>query len=342
MVAMSTSPTRSVIVMCAVAVVLGGTSRADAEPTADDKGLANLLFQEGRTLLLQGRIPEACKKLEESQRLDPAGGTLLNLALCHEREQQLARSWSEYNEAMLVARRDGRRDREVEAANHVRDLEPRLSRLTIVVPPETRVDGLRVERDGREVGPGAWSTAIPVDGGEHVVRATAPGREPFSVSMTLDPASDARTVAIPVLATPIVVVTAPRVTLSEQPPAPMTAATAAHLRWAGLATAGAGVVALGLGGWALSTALAKMDESSSDCTGDNCGTFGQGKRRDAVARGDLATILGVGGVVLVGAGATLYLFGRQPKPSNRERSFTARFSVGATSDVVMTGVEGRF
>ena len=93
-----------------------------------------MLFQQGRALMADGRIAEACQKLEESQRLDPAGGTILNLALCHEQEGRLARSWSEFKEAMVVAKRDGRRDRELEAANHVSALEPRLSRLTIVVP----------------------------------------------------------------------------------------------------------------------------------------------------------------------------------------------------------------
>ncbi|MET0595007.1 MAG: hypothetical protein ABW133_20070, partial [Polyangiaceae bacterium] len=52
-----------------------------AEPTSADKSLETQLFKEGRTLVDQGKYAEGCRKLEESQRLDPGGGTLLNVAL---------------------------------------------------------------------------------------------------------------------------------------------------------------------------------------------------------------------------------------------------------------------
>ena len=65
-------------------------------------------------------------KFAESHRLDPSGGTILNLALCHEKEGKLARSWSEFTEAIAFARRDYRADREAEAQDHAGKLEPRL------------------------------------------------------------------------------------------------------------------------------------------------------------------------------------------------------------------------
>ena len=102
---------RRTMVGCVLAAVVGcAVGRAQAEPTADDKALATVLFQEGRALMSAGRIADACLKLEESERLDPSGGTLLNVALCHEQEGRLARSWSEFNDAAVVARRDGRRE----------------------------------------------------------------------------------------------------------------------------------------------------------------------------------------------------------------------------------------
>jgi hypothetical protein len=326
-----------------MAGLLCGARRAHAEPSADDKALATILFQEGRTLMTGGRIPEACQKLQESQRLDPGGGTILNLALCHEQEGRLARSWSEFKEAVVVARRDGRRDREVEAANHVSALEPRLSRLTVVVPAGTQVEGLLIERDGRELGRGAWSTAIPVDGGEHVVRATALGREPFTTTIVIGKESDARTIEIPVLATPVVVVTPPRVSAPVGAPVPMTAsARAARLRWVGIGSAGAGVVVFGMAGYMLAQALSAKDASNADCSRDGCGNTGLQRRSDAVSRGNLATFLGIGGAVLVGAGATLYYLGRRSSASRREARIPTRFVLGAAPGAVVTGIGGDF
>ena len=326
---------------CLAFLLFVPASAARAESSAEDKGLASLLFQQGRALLLEGKIPEACQKLGESQRLDPSGGTLLNLALCHEREGRLASSWSEFREAAYIARRDGRPDREVEATTHVGALAPRLSRLTIVVSPAVQVAGLRIERNGHEVGRGAWSTAIPVDGGEHIVRATATGREPFNVTLAIGAESDARTIEIPALATAIVppppAVALPR----EAEQAPLMSPTTR--RRVGIGTAGAGVLLLAAGGWALAAALNAKDESSVDCTGDVCGPLGRQKRSEAVSRGDLATILGISGAVLVGGGVALYYFGRRGGAPRRETTPTAlRVSFGAAPGVAMTAIEGRF
>ena len=331
------------------ALDFGGVKRAHAEPSADEKALASMLFQEGRSLMAAGRIAEACQKLEESQRLDPGGGTLLNLALCHEQEGRLARSWSEFKEAAIVARRNSRQDREIEAASHISALEPRLSRLTIVVPAGTQVEGLVIERDGHEVGPGAWSTAIPVDGGVHVVRATALGRDPFTTTIVMGKEGDEQTVEIPVLATPVVVVTPPRVPPPSVGAAPtLPTFTPARLRWMGIGTAGVGVVLLGTAGYALASALSAKSASNSNCFVDGCNATGIQQRSDAVSRGNLATLLGVSGAVLVGAGATLlYLAHRSSTTASatararqREAQVPTRFMLGAAPGAVVAGVGG--
>src|SRR6185436_12399932 len=78
------------------------SASALAEPTAADKSLATQLFKEGRALVDQGKVAEGCRKLEESQRLDPGGGTLLNVALCHEKEGRTATAWAEFTEALGI------------------------------------------------------------------------------------------------------------------------------------------------------------------------------------------------------------------------------------------------
>ena len=341
---MLASPLRSVGVLAVVLLVPLGRARAESSP--EDKALATTLFQEGRALMAAQKLDEACPKLQESQRLDPSGGTLLNLALCHEQQGRFASSWSEFNEAVAVARRDGRRDREQEALTHARALEPRLSRLTIVVPAGTQVEGLRIERDGREIGRGAWSTAMPIDGGEHVIRATATGRDPFVTTVAVGKESDAKTVEIPVLATPVVVVAPPRVEAPvlvspPPPPEPMSPTTAKRLRWGGIASAGVGVALLGLAGYQLAQALDAKDASKADCTGDECGPIGQQHRTDAVSHGNWATAFSVGGAVLIGGGAALYYFGWRGDRARQETG-AVRVTLGAAPGSVMTGLVGAF
>src|SRR3954464_7778704 len=96
----------SVISIAATCVSL--SAPAIAEPTAADKSLATQLFKEGRALVDQGKVAEGCRKLEESQRIDPGGGTLLNVALCHEKEGRTATAWAEFTEALGLAKKDDR------------------------------------------------------------------------------------------------------------------------------------------------------------------------------------------------------------------------------------------
>src|SRR5690349_15059097 len=54
---------------------------ADGEPT--DPTTADALFEAGRAAAKRGDFKEACEKFAESERLDPAPGTVFNLAECH-------------------------------------------------------------------------------------------------------------------------------------------------------------------------------------------------------------------------------------------------------------------
>jgi hypothetical protein len=90
-------------------------------------------------------------------------------------------------------------------------------RLTVVVAKAS--PGVVVRRDGTELAPAAWSVAIPTDPGTHEIRADAPGRQPWSRSVTLSKAGESTTVEVPELAT------APA--SPPPPPAPVAAASPA-------------------------------------------------------------------------------------------------------------------
>src|ERR1041384_7022387 len=65
-----------------LAAVVACPKAARAEP--DSVAAAETLFREGREAVKRADYAVACPKFQESQRLDPAIGTLLNLALCEE------------------------------------------------------------------------------------------------------------------------------------------------------------------------------------------------------------------------------------------------------------------
>jgi hypothetical protein len=122
-----------------------------------------------------GRYAEAASKLEESYRLDPAAGTLLNMAVCHQKSGRIASAWGEYKTALSDARRMNRTDREQVALDGIAAVEPDLPFMTIVVPGPARVAGLEVVRNGIVLNSAAWATELPVDPGNVVLLERAPG-----------------------------------------------------------------------------------------------------------------------------------------------------------------------
>jgi hypothetical protein len=56
-----------------------------------------------------------------------------------------------------------------------------------------------VERDDKEVGRAAWGTAMPIDPGDHVIRVTAPGKQPWSHEVKVPATPRTFSVSVPVL-----------------------------------------------------------------------------------------------------------------------------------------------
>jgi hypothetical protein len=159
---------------------------------------AEELFVQGRELLKQGRSDEACARFEASHRLDPAPGTLLNLALCNEKRGKVASAWALYREVEDLARREGQEKRAATARERARVLEAELPRLIIEVAAQGRVPGLIIERDGSALNTALLWQAAYVDPGVHRIVARAPGYEEWIGEIRIKKGEQA-TMAIPVL-----------------------------------------------------------------------------------------------------------------------------------------------
>jgi hypothetical protein len=296
-----------VCALCA-AIGLGATGAGAAEPNTGAAAAAEALFQEGRALLMAGKIDEACPKLAESQRLDPATGTLMALALCQEQQGKLASAWSAFADVEARSRLEGRADRERTAREHGGALRPRLSTLTVEVPPQIAgTPGLTIAIDGVPIGRGAWNTPIPVDGGDHFVETTAPGRPPWKTSLTVRSERDVSRVAVVVPPAPADPAPA-LVARPTEPAAPASQGGGGGRRTIGLVVLGAGMVTLGTSLFLGLDARSDYDAAVAGCMNGMCAPEPYGRVQDAQDQGDLATLLAIVGGAAAAAGAAFWLW----------------------------------
>jgi hypothetical protein len=152
----------------------------------DNRALAETLFFTARGMMEAGRYESACEKLTESYRLDPAAGTLLNLAVCHQKTGRVASAWGEFRQALADATRANRPERVQLATAGIAELEPELPFLTIVVPPAVKaLAGLVITRNGTPLQSAAWDTDLPVDPGKVEVVESATGYKPKTLHVSV-------------------------------------------------------------------------------------------------------------------------------------------------------------
>jgi hypothetical protein len=275
-----------------------------------------------------GDFASACPKLAESQVLDPSGGTLLNLAVCHEKQGRLATAWSDFKEALSVARRDNRADRFEVAREHLATLEPQVPSLTIRVArakPEQRV-----LLDGAAVRDAAWGTPIAVDPGPHRLESSAAGHTAWTGPVEVAVA-ERKVVVIPELTLDTgSASTPPPATEEAKTPAAEEEGRGSALGWVVLGT---GVAALGVGSYFGVTALSTQSDVEKECpTSKTCSTRGVELSRDAQSAA-WASNIGIGvGVVGVLVGGYLLLTAPASARSGAARAVPGPLRVSASRD----------
>src|SRR6266545_1356235 len=272
----------------------------DAHADNPNSAAAQGLFEEARRLMGDAQYKDACPKLEESQRLDPGSGTLLNLADCYEHVGKLATAWSKFPEAAALARNAGNRDREQAARSRAAALKPRLSNVVITVStPATR--GLEISRDGELVGQPQWGVAIPTDEGTHSIAAKAPGRKPWQGQAVVQGEGTTATVTVPQLE-----VGPPEPEAGAGPKPGRSAVTGQ--RTIALVCGGIGIVGLGLGSAFGLISKSKHNESDKYCGAEGCwDSRGVEAMTSARSAGNVSTAAFVVGGVGLAVGAALWL-----------------------------------
>ena len=273
------------LLFCACAVVGSMTSLAWATP---DELVAQQAFEDGRALFRDGKVAEACDRFAVSQRLQPKLGTLLNLAICHQKQGKLTTAWSEFFAARANAASDKRPDRVEFAEARMAEIAPQLAHVRVHIDPTNKAAGTVVMLDDSRVDDNAYDTNIPVDRGPHKVSVSAPGREPWSSELDMAGAGDSKVVDVPTLTS-----------LPPPPSNPPPRVLAHPRRTAGWVTASVGVGGIGAGSVFGVLAILARNDAESLCAQNRCA---EGRSKNNTGRSfawvsDVA--LGVGVVALV-------------------------------------------
>jgi hypothetical protein len=288
---------------------LGGGVPARADVPDADKAAAQDLFDEARRLEGEGRYAEACPKFARSEELDPAGGTLLNLAACHEQIGRVAAAWAEFNEALSMALRDTRIDREHFARDHIAQLEPKLARVRVQVYGAS--PGFDLRLDETAFGPPLWDIAVPVDPGAHSLQARAPGRRERTLEFVVAE-GEKKTLIVP----PLVADGAADALLPA-------GGHASVRRTAGIVAGALGVAGLGLGTYFGLRALGLWSDSNAGCPAGACTAEGAAKASSAKASALAADFSFAAGAVGVVSGLVLFL---SSGPTKAHAATLPRFS----------------
>ena len=274
-----------------LAILLLLAHGAAAQSTVD-VDTADALFKAAKAAMDRGDLAAACPQFAESQRLDPATGTLLNLGECEARQGRVAAALRHFQEAR-AALPPG--DYRVAFADEkMASLGRRVARLTVKVsgdlPP-----GSRMQCDGVDLPAESIGVPTPVDPGAHVLTLSAPGHAAARADVTL---------------------TEGQVATSEIAPGPSTlpdvgaASSGSPQRTTGLVLVGTGAVGLAVG--TIVGLVAKGDlrlglEPRNCPTGPSSCNL-QGVQGGSTAHGEAAvsTAAFVAGGLLAATGGLLY------------------------------------
>jgi hypothetical protein len=285
----------SILLLAAMLVVAAAHAEAPAPSRAET------LFRGGRMAADAGDFNTACDRFAESERLEPAPGTLLNLADCEEHLGRLVNAREHFDLAASGFRRDdGRR---AYAANRATEIEKRLSHLVVRLSPNMPADAT-VLKGGVPLDRATVGRGVPADPGTLTIVVSAAGRERRTYAFDLKEGQSVE-----------VTLDAGEVLAAGQPAPPpegqvgVTTKPAGHGgRTLGFVVAGVGALGLAAGGVTGVLALGKAGTVKSHCDASlACDQQGVDAASSGKTLALVSTISFVAGAVLAAAGVYLVL-----------------------------------
>jgi hypothetical protein len=249
-------------------------------------------------------------------------GTILNLAVCHEKQGRSASAVEEFREARALAERDHRDDRVALVDQHLQALGGKVSSVVIVVPPEADRPDLNITRDATPVGRAAWGTPLPVDPGPHTIEASAANKKAWKVVLTVAANGDVQTATLtPLEDAPAPPAPAPVVApVAPAPPAPAIEPAPSHhglstRRTIAVVTAGVAVAAAGVGTYFGVSAISKHNDPAATCTLEPC-TAADALNESAKKAADASTLSFAIALAALGASAIVWFSDTSPSPDH--------------------------
>jgi len=309
----SMSATNSQLGLLAFVVLLSQSRPARCEAP----GAAERMFQQGRTALAEENYEVARSHFEQSFKIDPALGTLLNLAVCEEKLGKLQAALAHLQDALGKAEAEDRRRPLI--AQRLARLELRVPRL--VVKPSRPLDaGVSLSLDATPLAAADIGKTLRVDPGRHVLDCAGPRGERCTTVFMLEEGQESVQVpALSVAATMPPLGVAPSWRPSEVSPAREMAPapkgrTGAEQRSFAYAAGGFGLASIAVGLIAGASVLHQKGLVEAHCDEQGCDDEGLAAAQRGKALSTVSTIATGIGVVVMGASVYVLL----SAPSSRD------------------------
>lgn len=276
-----------------------------SDDASDTSQAAAALFVQARAWMKAARYDDACRAFENSQRLDPASGTLLNLGVCRQAQGRTKSAYLAYQSGLALSQVEHNAEGERIARECIAKIEPALTRIVLSIryPRPT----LAVRLDGVAMDPNSWGKAMPIDPGSHEVESFGPDQDTWSTKFSITgPVVRTLDVESPNLKTPSPPPVAPALSARQRPRKPSAPAAPApppRSSWPLLAAVGAaGVGVLGTGYFGL-MAQREWDTRNDHCPAGHCDrsavTASEHAARYARAADVAAGLAALGGVAII-------------------------------------------